>query len=279
MSKRPTIPNITPTIDPLASAYVESVKNSALAKQGIASGPIEIQSEPDTDSSQTGAAAPKNPLILIPFDDGTVLKYLPRQEGSEQQIVVTAKGDQVAITRDASCAALITDGVNVLMRALDQKQAIENENSNRDMVARTLAETEKSSRIAAKGCVLMDVPVQMPPGKNTHSEMLNAAVVYTATAGSSSGYEETMAAVDRLEKAAVAYAAEQFATQDIVAASEAVASNPFVPEPTVEAPIKLGEEGIPEAWTGLADAAHLFVATGDRSILARAAFAWCQTPK
>lgn len=275
MPKRPTIPNITPTIDLSASAYVESVKNSALAKQGIASGPIEIQSEPGTDSSPTGAAEPKNPLILIPFDDGTVLKYLPRQEGSEQQIVVTAKGDQVAITRDASCAALITDGVNVLMRALDQKQAIENENSSRDMVARTLAETEKSSRIAAKGCVLMDVPVHMPPGKNAHSEMLNAAVVYTATADSGAGYEETMAAVDRVEKAAVAYAA----TQDLVAASEAGASNPFVPEPTVEAPIKLGEEGISEAWTGLADAAHLFVATGDRSILARAASAWCQTPK
>lgn len=273
MSKRPTIPNITPTIDPSASAYVESVKNSALAKQGIASGPIEIQSEPGTDSSPTGAAEAKSPLILIPFDDGTVLKYLPRGEGSEQQVVVTAKGDQVCITRDASCAALITDGVNVLMRALDQKQAIENENT-----ARALTE-KKEVRQPAEGCVLIEIPVQMQPGRNTHSEMLNAAVVYTATIGSGIGFEETMAAVDRLEKAAVAYAAEQFATQDIVAASEAVASNPFVHEPTVEAPIKLGEEGIAEAWTGLADAAHLFVATGDRSILARAASAWCQTPK
>lgn len=151
------IPNIVPTIDPISQDYIESVKASALAKQR----PVEIETPSDS---------VKKPLILIPFDDGTVLKYFPRQEDSEQQVVVTATGDQVCITRDASCAELITDGVNVLMRALDQKQAIENE-------------------IAARELVRTD--------------------------------------------------------------------------------------GTAEAWAALVDAAHLFVATGDRAILAHAASAWC----
>lgn len=115
-------PSIIPTIDPSAQEYVESLKSSALQSQGITSD-ITSPSSPGTDEE-----VPLVPgtLTLVPFDDGTVLKYLPRCEGSTQQVIVNSRGDQIAIARDESCAAMITDGVNVLFAALDEKQALEN---------------------------------------------------------------------------------------------------------------------------------------------------------
>lgn len=115
---------ILPTIDPSAQEYVESLKSSALQSQGITSN-ITSPSSP-TESGDEQPLVPGT-LTLVPFDDGTVLKYLPRTEGSTQQIIVNSRGDQIAIARDESCAAMITDGVNVLFAALDEKQALENE--------------------------------------------------------------------------------------------------------------------------------------------------------
>ena len=54
-------------------------------------------------------------------------KYIERGPGTSQQILITAKGDQMAIVRDADCAELIADGVNVYFAALTEKQNIENE--------------------------------------------------------------------------------------------------------------------------------------------------------
>ena len=115
-------PSIIPTIDPSAQECVESWKSSALQSQGITS----------NITSPSSPAEGEQPLVpgtltLVPFDDGTVLKYLPRTEGSTQQVIVNSRGDQIAIARDESCAAMITDGVNVLFAALDYKQALENE--------------------------------------------------------------------------------------------------------------------------------------------------------
>jgi len=110
----PVIPSVE------ESQQLDALKSSILGTQGIKNpddnGPIVITEVPERT---------KEPLILMPFEDGTVVKYLPRGEGSEQQIVVTAKGDQMAITRDSDCAAMITDGVNLLFAAVTEKQALE----------------------------------------------------------------------------------------------------------------------------------------------------------
>ena len=123
MSNSHLPPSIIPTIDPSSQEYVESLKSSALRSQGVTSN---ITSPSLSTSTDEEVPLVPSTLTLFPFDDGTVLKYLPRCEGSTQQVIVNSRGDQIAIARDESCAAMITDGVNVLFAALDEKQALEN---------------------------------------------------------------------------------------------------------------------------------------------------------
>lgn len=192
---------IIPTFDPGAQAYIDRIKDAEYQKQGISTGPIEITTE-------GGAApeAPKDPLVLIPFDDGTVLKYIPRHPEGQQQIVVTAKGDQVAITRDEHCAAMITDGVNVLFRALDQKQAIENENAARELAPKPTVE-----KAAKEGYVTVVIRANPPKGGNCHMELIGAAVGVAACVDPLADIQTGEAAVKRLTEAAVQYAAEKSA--------------------------------------------------------------------
>lgn len=132
-SHNPIIPHI---LNPQEQALLDNLKSSALGSQGIESSPIVIGEAPVIVEPGATPVEKKNPLTLIPFEDGTIVKYVARGEGSAQQIVVTATGDQLCITRDEDCAALITDGVNVLFSALDQKQALENEQRAAQMSAK-----------------------------------------------------------------------------------------------------------------------------------------------
>jgi len=72
-------------------------------------------------------------LTLVPFEDGTVVKYLPRAGFAGQAVIVNAQGSQLAVTRTESIAEMLCDGTNVLFRALDQKQEIELEQTAQDI--------------------------------------------------------------------------------------------------------------------------------------------------
>lgn len=89
--------------------------------------PIIIQANADG-SLKEPPPKPPEPIPLFPFEDGTVLKYTPRVPAvGDQQVIVNFRGDQLAIARDQNCAAMITDGVNLMFVALMKKQDIENE--------------------------------------------------------------------------------------------------------------------------------------------------------
>ena len=69
------------------------------------------------------------PIVLNPFEDGTVIKFFPRDADPNstnlQQVVVNLTGDVLAIAKDASVAAMICDGVNVMFVALTKRNEME----------------------------------------------------------------------------------------------------------------------------------------------------------
>lgn len=73
-------------------------------------------------------SAPPEPIALVPFPDGTVLKYKSREPAiGDQQVLVNFRGDVLAIAKDTNCAVLISDGVNIMFAALTKKQELEDE--------------------------------------------------------------------------------------------------------------------------------------------------------
>jgi len=92
-----------------------------------------IQANADGSLKEQSPPTPEA-ITLFPFPDGTVLKYQERVPAvASQQTVVNFRGDMLAIAKDANCATMICDGVNILFASLTKKQEIENEILARSM--------------------------------------------------------------------------------------------------------------------------------------------------